>query len=116
MKIKEEGKTNGLATLCGIVLGIYYIFIAMVSKYIANAVVQKMLLLVGSVIIGIAVGLIITYACAPIVSFLISAVYKTTAVKTSTIFISSGIIIIILFSLALKITHYDRPNSVDGSH
>ena len=35
-KMKEEKKNNTLVTFCGIVLGVYYVFIAFVSKYIAS--------------------------------------------------------------------------------
>lgn len=128
-KMKEE-KNNTLVTFCGIVLGIYYVFIAFVSRYIANMIIQKLLLLVGSIIIGAALGLMITYvqvkfvkevtkeyigrvsairfsltyACAPVVSFMISILYKVTVVDTSSIFVGFGIVIIILFLLANKIT------------
>ena len=60
-KMKEEKKNNTLVTFCGIVLGVYYVFIAFVSKYIANPITQKLLLLIGSIIIGAALGLMITY-------------------------------------------------------
>ena len=59
--MKEEKKNNTLVTFCGIVLGVYYVFIAFVSKYIANPITQKLLLLIGSIIIGAALGLMITY-------------------------------------------------------
>ena len=129
-KMKEEKKNNTLVTFCGIVLGIYYVFIAFVSKYIANPITQKLLLLIGSIIIGAALGLMITYvqvkfvkevtkeyigrvsairfsltyACASVVSFVISIIYKVTVVDTSSIFVGFGIVIIILFLLANKIT------------
>ena len=127
-KMKEE--KNTLVTFCGIVLGVYYVFIAFVSKYIANPITQKLLLLIGSIIIGAALGLMITYvqvkfvkevtkeyigrvssirfsltyACAPVVSFVISIIYKVTVVDTSSLFVGFGIVIIILFLLANKIT------------
>ena len=127
-KMKE--KNNTLVTFCGIVLGVYYVFIAFVSKYIANPITQKLLLLIGSIIIGAALGLMITYvqvkfvkevtkeyigrvsairfsltyACAPVVSFVISIIYKVTVVDTSSLFVGFGIVIIILFLLANKIT------------
>ncbi len=123
-KMKEEKKNNTLVTFCGIVLGVYYVFIAFVSKYIANPITQKLLLLIGSIIIGAALGLMITYvqvkfvkevtkeyigrvsairfsltyACAPVVSFVISIIYKVTVVDTSSLFVGFGIVIIILFS------------------
>lgn len=101
-----------------------------VSKYIANPITQKLLLLIGSIIIGAALGLMITYvqvkfvkevtkeyigrvsairfsltyACAPVVSFVISIIYKVTVVDTSSLFVGFGIVIIILFLLANKIT------------
>ena len=129
-KMKEEKKNNTLVTFCGIVLGVYYVFIAFVSKYIANPITQKLLLLIGSIIIGAALGLMITYvqvkfvkevtkeyigrvsairfsltyACAPVVSFVISIIYKVTVVDTSSLFVGFGIVIIILFLLANKIT------------
>ena len=130
-KMKEEKKTNTLVTFCGIVLGVYYVFIAFVSKYIANPITQKLLLLIGSIIIGAALGLMITYvqvkfvkevtkeyigrvsairfsltyACAPVVSFVISIIYKVTVVDTSSLFVGFGIVIIILFYFwANKIT------------
>ena len=129
-KMKEEKKNNTLVTFCGIVLGVYYVFIAFVSKYIANPITQKLLLLIGSIIIGAALGLMITYvqvkfvkevtkeyigrvsairfsltyACAPGVSFVISIIYKVTVVDTSSLFVGFGIVIIILFLLANKIT------------
>lgn len=129
-KMKEEKKNNTLVTFCGIVLGVYYVFIAFVSKYIANSITQKLLLLIGSIIIGAALGLMITYvqvkfvkevtkeyigrvsairfsltyACAPVVSFVISIIYKVTVVDTSSLFVGFGIVIIILFLLANKIT------------
>ena len=129
-KMKEEKKNNTLVTFCGIVLGVYYVFIAFVSKYIANPITQKLLLLIGSIIIGAALGLMITYvqvkfvkevtkeyigrvsairfsltyACAPEVSFVISIIYKVTVVDTSSLFVGFGIVIIILFLLANKIT------------
>lgn len=129
-KMKEEKKNNTLVTFCGIVLGVYYVFIAFVSKYIANPITQKLLLLIGSIIIGAALGLMITYvqvkfvkevtkeyigrvsairfsltyACAPAVSFVISIIYKVTVVDTSSLFVGFGIVIIILFLLANKIT------------
>ena len=129
-KMKEEKKNNTLVTFCGIVLGVYYVFIAFVSKYIANPITQKLLLLIGSLIIGAALGLMITYvqvkfvkevtkeyigrvsairfslpyACAPVVSFVISIIYKVTVVDTSSLFVGFGIVIIILFLLANKIT------------
>ena len=129
-KMKEEKKNNTLVTFCGIVLGVYYVFIAFVSKYIANPITQKLLLLIGSIIIGAALGLMITYvqvkfvkevtkeyigrvsairfsltyACAPVVSFVISIIYKVTVVDTSSLFVGLGIVIIILFLLANKIT------------
>ena len=112
-KMKEEKKNNTL-----------------VSKYIANPITQKLLLLIGSIIIGAALGLMITYvqvkfvkevtkeyigrvsairfsltyACAPVVSFVISIIYKVTVVDTSSLFVGFGIVIIILFLLANKIT------------
>ena len=108
----------------------YTVFIAFVSKYIANPITQKLLLLIGSIIIGAALGLMITYvqvkfvkevtkeyigrvsairfsltyACAPVVSFVISIIYKVTVVDTSSLFVGFGIVIIILFLLANKIT------------
>lgn len=129
-KMKEEKKNNTLVTFCGIVLGVYYVFIAFVSKYIANPITQKLLLLIGSIIIGAALGLMITYVqvkfvkevtkeyigrvsairfsltyvCAPVVSFVISIIYKVTVVDTSSLFVGFGIVIIILFLLANKIT------------
>ena len=129
-KMKEEKKNNTLVTFCGIVLGVYYVFIAFVSIYIANPITQKLLLLIGSIIIGAALGLMITYvqvkfvkevtkeyigrvsairfsliyACAPVVSFVISIIYKVTVVDTSSLFVGFGIVIIILFLLANKIT------------
>lgn len=129
-RMKEEKKDNTLVTFCGIVLGIYYIFIAFVSKYIAGMIAQKLLLLVGSIIIGAALGLMITYvqvkfvkevtkeyigrvsairfsltyACAPVVSFVISIIYKVTVVDTGSIFVGFGIVIVILFLLANKIS------------
>lgn len=129
-KMKEEKKNNILVTFCGIVLGVYYVFIAFVSKYIANPITQKLLLLIGSIIIGAALGLMITYvqvkfvkevtkeyigrvsairfsltyACAPVASFVISIIYKVTVVDTSSLFVGFGIVIIILFLLANKIT------------
>lgn len=129
-KMKEEKKNNTLVTFCGIVLGVYYVFIAFVSKYIANPITQKLLLLIGSIIIGAALGLMITYvqvkfvkevtkeyigrvsairfsltyACAPVGSFVISIIYKVTVVDTSSLFVGFGIVIIILFLLANKIT------------
>lgn len=129
-KMKEEKKNNTLVTFCGIVLGVYYVFIAFVSKYIANPITQKLLLLIGSIIIGAALGLMITYvqvkfvkevtkeyigrvsairfsltyACASVVSFVISIIYKVTVVDTSSLFVGFGIVIIILFLLANKIT------------
>ena len=129
-KMKEEKKNNTLVTFCGIVLGVYYVFIAFVSKYIANPITQKLLLLIGSIIIGAALGLMITYvqvkfvkevtkeyigrvsairfsltyACAQVVSFVISIIYKVTVVDTSSLFVGFGIVIIILFLLANKIT------------
>ena len=129
-KMKEEKKNNTLVTFCGIVLGVYYVFIAFVSKYIANPITQKLLLLIGSIIIGAALGLMITYvqvkfvkevtkeyigrvsairfsltyASAPVVSFVISIIYKVTVVDTSSLFVGFGIVIIILFLLANKIT------------
>ena len=129
-KMKEEKKNNTLVTFYGIVLGVYYVFIAFVSKYIANPITQKLLLLIGSIIIGAALGLMITYvqvkfvkevtkeyigrvsailfsltyACAPVVSFVISIIYKVTVVDTSSLFVGFGIVIIILFLLANKIT------------
>ena len=129
-KMKEEKKNNTLVTFCGIVLGVYYVFIAFVSKYIANPITQKLLLLIGSIIIGAALGLMITYvqvkfvkevtkeyigrvsairfsltyACATVVSFVISIIYKVTVVDTSSLFVGFGIVIIILFLLANKIT------------
>lgn len=86
-------------------------------------------MLIGSIIIGAALGLMITYvqvkfvkevtkeyigrvsairfsltyACAPVVSFVISIIYKVT-VDTSSLFVGFGIVIIILFLLANKIT------------
>ena len=87
--MKEEKKNNTLVTFCGIVLGVYYVFIAFVSKYIANPITQKLLLLIGSIIIGAA---------------LISIIYKVTVVDTSSLFVGFGIVIIILFLLANKIT------------
>lgn len=109
--MKEEKKNNTLVTFCGIALGVYYVFIAFVSKYIANPITQKLLLLIGSIIIGAALGLMITYvqvkfvkevtkeyigrvsairfsltyACAPVVSFVISIIYKVTVVDTSSL-------------------------------
>lgn len=100
------------------------------KKYIANPITQKLLLLIGSIIIGAALGLMITYvqvkfvkevtkeyigrvsairfsltyACAPVVSFVISIIYKVTVVDTSSLFVGFGIVIIILFLLANKIT------------
>ena len=129
-KMQEEKKSNALVTICGIILGAYYIFMALISRYIPVPLVQKVLLVIGSVIIGTALGLMITYvqvkfvkevtkdyigrgsairysityACAPIVSFLISALYKASAVKTSSVFVGSGMIIIVLFALANKVT------------
>ena len=129
-KMKEEKKNNTLVTFCGIVLGVYYVFIAFVSKYIANPITQKLLLLIGSIIIGAALGLMITYvqvkfvkevtkeyigrvsairfsltyAWAPVGSFVISIIYKVTVVDTSSLFVGFGIVIIILFLLANKIT------------
>ena len=129
-KMKEEKKNNTLVTFCGIVLGVYYVFIAFVSKYIANPITQKLLLLIGSIIIGAALGLMITYvqvkfvkevtkeyigrvsairfsltyACAPGVALGISTIYKVTVVDTSSLFVGFGIVIIILFLLANKIT------------
>lgn len=126
----KRRKNNTLVTFCGIVLGVYYVFIAFVSKYIANPITQKLLLLIGSIIIGAALGLMITYvqvkfvkevtkeyigrvsairfsltyACAPVVSFVISIIYKVTVVDTSSLFVGFGIVIIILFLLANKIT------------
>ena len=46
----------------------------------------------------------LTYACAPVVSFVISIIYKVTVVDTSSLFVGFGIVIIILFLLANKIT------------
>ena len=129
-KMKEEKKNNTLVTFCGIVLGVYYVFIAFVSKYIANPITQKLLLLIGSIIIGAALGLMITYvqvkfvkevtkeyigrvsairfsltyACVFVLSFVISIIYKVTVVDTSSLFVGFGIVIIILFLLANKIT------------
>lgn len=129
-KMQEEKKSNALVTICGIILGTYYIFMALISRYVPVPLVQKALLVIGSVIIGTALGLMITYvqvkfvkevtkdyigrvsairysityACAPIVSFLISALYKASAVKTSSVFVGSGMIIIVLFALANKVT------------
>lgn len=111
MQNERGEKNNTLVTFCGIVLGVYYVFIAFVSKYIANPITQKLLLLIGSIIIGAALGLMITYvqvkfvkevtkeyigrvsairfsltyACAPVVSFVISIIYKVTVVDTSSL-------------------------------
>ena len=118
------------STLYCLFVSVSYVFIAFVSKYIANPITQKLLLLIGSIIIGAALGLMITYvqvkfvkevtkeyigrvsairfsltyACAPVVSFVISIIYKVTVVDTSSLFVGFGIVIIILFLLANKIT------------
>ena len=75
-KMKEEKKNNTLVTFCGIVLGVYYVFIAFVSKYIANPITQKLLLLIGSIIIGAALGLMITYVQVKFVKE-VTKVYRT---------------------------------------
>ena len=59
--MKEEKKNNTLVTFCGIVLGVYYVFIAFVSKIYCKSYNSKLLLLIGSIIIGAALGLMITY-------------------------------------------------------
>ena len=86
-------------------------FIAFVSKYIANPITQKLLLLIGSIIIGAALGLMITYVQVKFVKvtkeiyrtcfcnsiftyirmrasgiFVISIIYKVTVVDTSSLF------------------------------
>lgn len=131
-KMQEKRKTNLVVTVCGIVLGAYYIFMVLISGYIASAAVQKVRLLIGSVVIGIALGLMITYvqvkfvkevakdyigrvsairysltyACAPIVSFLLSAAYQAASVETDFVFICSGFIIIFLFAFAHMAAHF----------
>ena len=104
-KMKEEKKNNTLVTFCGIVLGVYYVFIAALGLMITYVQV-KFVKEVTKEYIGrvSAIRFSLTYACAPVVSFVISIIYKVTVVDTSSLFVGFGIVIIILFLLANKIT------------
>lgn len=123
-KLKEHWKKNSLVIYCGILLGLYNICLVVISQLTPKGIFQSLLLLVTSVLVGIGLGLMntyvqtaivkrvspdyisrvssirfsISYACAPIVSFLLAGI--SSAVKMTAIFGGSGIIIIVLFLLA----------------
>lgn len=124
-KIKDKYKNALLVAECGMVLGIYYIVLVYIPNWINSKTIQLLLLAVFSIIIGIALGIMITYVqvtfikkvepkfigritsirysityfCAPIVAFIIGCI--STTISTKFIFIISGSIIILLFGVTI---------------
>lgn len=142
-RLREERKNALLVAECGIVLGLYYIVLSYTPRLIRGELPQLIVLGGCSVIIGIALGLMITYVqvtfirhvapqfmgrvtairysityfFAPITAFLIS--FVSARLPLAVIFTGAGIFICALFGLTLllspkELTVHISEKSIEG--
>lgn len=123
-KMKETQKRDSLVTFCGIALGLYYLSLTLLSKQQWMGIYRSFLLMIASAGIGIALGAMmtyvqvlfvkkiepeyigrvtairfsLTYACAPVVSFILSGV--SAKMDIYRIMLVSGAVTIGAFGLA----------------